>query len=54
MKNYRNFTPHGLYFQLSQSQQGVVCILIYDVLDCELKIRFFTDKNRALRYINNL
>jgi len=54
MKRYRNFTPHGLYFHLSQSDKGVVCIIVYDIIDCEVKVRFFNNKNRALRFINNL
>lgn len=54
MTTYKNFTPSGLYFQLSRSDEGIVCIIVYDVLDCELKIRYFTNRNKALRFINNL
>lgn len=53
MKTYRNFTPGGLYFHLSLCD-GVCCVLVYDILDCELKIRYFNNSNKALRFINNL
>lgn len=54
MITYKNFTPAGLYFQLSRSDDGVVCIVVYDFFDCELKLRYFTNGNQALRFINNL
>lgn len=54
MKTYRNLTPGGLYFQLSLSKEGICCIIVYDIIDCELKVRYFSNSNEALRFINNL
>lgn len=54
MKTYKNFTPSGLYFHLSLSNEGVCCVIVYDIIDCELKLRYFTNSNSALRFINNL
>jgi hypothetical protein len=54
MRTYKNWTPGGLYFHLCLSEQGVCCIVVYDFFDCQAQIRYFTDRNQALRYINNL
>jgi hypothetical protein len=44
----------GLEFQLSLSDMGVCCVMVRDIFDCTLEIRYFTQINLALRYINNL
>ena len=54
VKTYKNITPSGLTFCLSLSDTGVCCIIVYDVFDCEAQLRYFTDINRAMRFINNL
>lgn len=54
VKTYHSQTPTGLDFQLSLSDDGVCCIVVYDTYDCDLVIRYFTNVNRALRFINNL
>ena len=54
VKTYYSQTPAGLDFQLSLSDDGVCCIIVYDTYDCELVMRYFTNVNRALRFINNL
>ena len=53
MKTYKNITPGGLNFHLSLSD-GVCCIVIYDRFFCEYCIQYFTNVNKALRFINNL
>lgn len=53
MRRYKAYTPGGLYFNLSWVD-GVCCIIVYDILDCEVQIRYFVDSTSALRYINNL
>jgi hypothetical protein len=54
VKRYSNLTPMGLEFQLSLSDTGICCIMVRDIFDCTLEIRYFTKVNLALRYINNL
>jgi hypothetical protein len=54
MKRYKSFTPGGLYFHLSLSAEGVCCVVVYDLIDCDLQIKYFTNSNKALRFINNL
>ena len=54
VKTYYSQTPTGLDFQLSLSDSGVCCIVVYDIYDCELTMRYFTNVNKALRFINNL
>lgn len=54
MRTYENFTPQGLHFHLSLSDSGVCCIIVHDIYDGDLNIRYFTNVNKALRYINNL
>lgn len=53
MKNYENLTPSGLHFKLSLLN-GVCCIVVYDIFNCEATLQYFTDVNKALRFINNL
>ena len=53
VKTYYSQTPAGLDFQLSLSDDGVCCIVVYDTYDCELTMRYFTNVNKALRFINN-
>ena len=54
VKTYNNLTPGGLNFHLSLSDEGVCCIVVYDVFYGEVVMRYFTDVNKALRFINNL
>jgi hypothetical protein len=54
MKTYKNLTPSGLLFHLSLSDEGVCCIVVYDIFDCETQLQYFTNINKALRFINNL
>lgn len=54
MKTYKNLTPSGLHFHLSLSDEGVCCIIVYDIFDCESQLHYFTNINKALRFINNL
>ena len=54
VKTYTNFTPSGLHFHLSLSDQGVCCIIVHDVYDGNVVMRYFTDINNALRFINNM
>ena len=53
MKTYENFTPGGLHFHLSY-EDGVCCIILSDIYDCTLTIKYFTNLNKALRFTNNL
>jgi hypothetical protein len=54
VRTYENFTPGGLYFFLSLSEEGVCCILVRDLYDGDTTVRYFTDVNKALRFINNI
>jgi hypothetical protein len=54
VRTYYSQTPAGLDFQLSLSEDGVCCIVVYNTYDCELTMRYFTNVNKALRFINNL
>ena len=54
MKTYESYTPQGLHFMLSLSDKGVCYIIVHDVYDVEVTMRYFTDINKALRFINNL
>ena len=54
VKSYTNLTPQGLHFHLSLSEQGVCCIIVTDVYDGECQVKYFTNVNKALRFINNL
>lgn len=53
MKTYENYTPSGLWFRLSL-YNGVCCIIVYDVFYCQTDVQFFTDINKAMRYVNNI
>ena len=54
MKRYNNLTPSGLHFHLSLSDEGVCCIIVHDIHYCEVTMRYFTNINKALRFVNNL
>ena len=53
MKTYKNITPGGLNFHLSLID-GVCCMIVYDRFFCEYHMQYFTNVNKALRFINNL
>jgi len=51
---YENHTPSGLNFHLSLDR-GVCYIMVHDLYDtCYFEMRYFTNVNLALRWINNL
>ena len=54
MRRYQNLTPQGLNFYLSLSDRGVCYIIVYDVFNAQAQMRYFTNVNLALRFINNL
>ena len=54
VRRYQNLTPQGLNFYLSLSDIGVCYIIVYDAFNAEAQMRYFTNVNLALRYINNL
>ncbi len=53
VKTYDRITPDGLHFHLCL-YEGVCCVMVTDIYDQELTIRYFTNVNKALRFINNL
>ena len=53
VKTYNSLTPSGLYFHLCL-HEGVCCVMVQDIYDLEFTIRYFTNVNKALRFINNL
>jgi hypothetical protein len=54
VKIYENLTPSGLHFRLSY-ENGVCCIMVKDMYDnTYFEMQYFTDINKALRFINNL
>lgn len=54
VRTYSNLTPQGLHFHLSLSETGVCCIIVTDLFVGECQIKYFTNVNKALRFINNL
>ena len=54
VKTYENFTPQGLHFHLSLSEAGVCYIIVRDLYDGSFDMQYFTNVNRALRFINNI
>ena len=54
VKTYKNQTPGGLCFHLSL-ENNVVYIVVYDIHDVTyFQMKYFTNVNSALRWINNL
>ena len=54
VKIYENLTPGGLYFHLSLDN-GVCYIAVFDIHDVTyFEMKYFTNVNLALRWINNL
>ena len=54
MKTYEHITPQGLYFHLCL-YEGVCCVMVQDVYDnTYFELQYFTDINKALRFVNNL
>jgi hypothetical protein len=54
VKIYENLTPSGLYFHLSLDN-GVCYIAVFDIHDVMyFEMKYFTNVNSALRWINNL
>ncbi len=52
VKTYDRRTPQGLHFHLSL-YEGVCCIIVYDIYDYSIDIKYFNNVNAALRYINS-
>jgi hypothetical protein len=52
MKTYKNVSE-GLNFHLSLID-GTCCMIVYDRFFCEYHTQYFTNINKALRFINNL
>jgi len=53
VKTYDRTTPSGLHFHLCL-YEGVCCVMVTDIYDHDLTIKYFTDVNKALRFINNM
>jgi len=54
VRTYKNQTPSGLCFYLSL-ENNVVYIFVYDIHDVTyFQMKYFTNVNSALRWINNL
>jgi hypothetical protein len=53
MRTYENTTPLGLKFHLCYTQ-GVCYIMVYDMYDMSLEMKYFTNVNNALRWINSM
>ena len=54
VKTYEQLTPQGLYFHLCL-YKGVCCVMVQDVYDnTYFEMQYFTNVNKALRFINNL
>jgi len=54
VRTYKNQTPSGLCFYLSL-ENNVVYIVVYDIHDVTyFQMKYFTNVNSALRWINNL
>ena len=54
VKTYEHITPQGLYFHLCL-YEGVCCVMVQDVYDnTYFELKYFTNVNKALRFINNL
>jgi len=54
VKIYENLTPSGLHFRLSYDN-GICCIMVQDLYDnTYFEMQYFTDINKALRFVNNL
>ena len=54
VKIYENRTPSGLHFHLSLDN-GVCYIMVHDLYDNSyFEMKYFTNVNLALRWINNL
>ena len=54
MRTYDSLTPSGLHFHLSL-HEGVCCVMVDDIYDnTYFEIKYFTNVNKALCFINNL
>ena len=54
VKIYENLTPTGLHIHLSY-EDGVCCIMVQDIYDnTYFEMQYFTNVNKALRWVNNL
>ena len=54
VKTYDHITPQGLQFHLCLIE-GVCCVMVQDLYDnTYFELQYFTNVNKALRFINNL
>jgi hypothetical protein len=54
VKTYDHVTPQGLHFHLCLID-GVCCVMVKDLYDnTYFEMQYFTNVNKALRFINNL
>jgi len=54
VKTFDHVTPQGLYFHLCL-YEGVCCVMVQDMYDnTYFEMQYFTNINKALRFINNL
>jgi hypothetical protein len=54
MQSYDIVTEVGLHFHVSLSKQGICYIMIKDLHSDYFDLRYFTNLDTALDYINNL
>ena len=54
MHTYDAITLNGLQIHLSMSNDNTGYILVHDLVDFKLTMRFFTDVNSALEFIQSL
>ncbi len=54
MHTYDNYTKHGIHIHLSVSKDNTCYILVRDVYDHEIIIKFFTDTESAKEFIKSL
>ena len=54
MNTYDAITKTGLLIHLSMSESNTGYILVHDLVDLKLTIKFFTDVESALSFIHSL
>ena len=54
VKTFDHTTPQGLHFHLCL-YKGVCCVMVRDMYDnTYFELQYFTNVNKALRFVNNL
>jgi hypothetical protein len=54
MHTYDAITKTGLVIHLSMSENNTGYILVHDLVELKLKMKFFTDMESALTFIHSL